>query len=71
MFPQEYINFGKIVNSGSCVSVYKSLYDCKYLPNLPGGRVVNAYWQGTHIVVQMDSGKSYVYEDFGNWSYFW
>lgn len=71
MFEQEYINCGKITHTDSSVSVFKDYYNSRYLPNIPGGRVVDAYWQGTHIVVRMDSGKSYVYSNFSNWEYYY
>ena len=63
MFPKEYLDCGRIEFTSTSVRVYKNYYDNNYLCNLPGGRIVNAYWQGTHIAVLMDSGKTYVYND--------
>jgi len=68
MFEQEYINCGKLIFTSTSVHVYKNYYDNRNLCNIPGGRIVNAYWQGNHINVVMDSGKTYVYNDFNGWS---
>lgn len=71
MFPKEYLDCGRIEFTSTSVRVYKNYYDNNYLCNLPGGRIVNAYWQGTHIAVLMDSGKTYVYNDFSGWSMYY
>ena len=71
MFPQEYINCGKIVHTDTSVMIYRNLYDCRSLPNIPSGRILDAYWQGNHVVVKVEDRYSYVYEDFSDYKYFW
>lgn len=71
MFPQEYINFGKVTHTNCGVSVYEDNWHCKNLPNLPGGTVRTAYWQGNNVHVEMEDGWHYLYEGFGNYSSKW
>jgi hypothetical protein len=71
MFDQEYINCGKLIFTDTAVHVYKNYYDNRNLNNIPGGRIRAAYWQGNHINVVMDSGKTYVYNDFNGWSMYY
>jgi len=71
MFEKEYIDCGKITFTDTAVHVFKNYYDNRNLTNIPGGRIRAAFWQGTHIVVTMDSGKNYVYNDFNGWSFYY
>lgn len=70
MFPQEYINFGKIVYSPDQVRVHS---DHCHVTNLllPCGSVKNAYWQGNNIHVEMEDGWHFMYESFNDYSHKW
>ncbi len=70
MFEKEYIDFGRVTFTSCSVTVWSSWYNCRYLPNVPNG-VVNAYWQGNHVVVETNSGWSYIYEEIGNYTDRW
>lgn len=71
MFPQEYINRGQLTFTPTSVSLYSDMHHCKNLNNVPCGRVVNAYWQGSNVHVVLDSGWHYVYNDFSGYSSRW
>lgn len=65
-FPQKYIDYGRITFTNCTVSVYCGSCHSYGLINLPGGKIINAYWQGNHVVVEMESGWVYIYDDFGH-----
>lgn len=69
-FEREYIDFGRVTFTSCSVSVWSNQHHAKGLPNVPQ-RVINAYWQGNHIVVETDSGWVYIYEGFQNYSSSW
>lgn len=71
MFPKEYIDCGRIEFTSTAVHVYKNYYDNRNLTNLPGGKIVRAFWQGVNIAVQMETGKTYIYNDFNGWSMYY
>lgn len=68
MFPQEYINFGKVTFTNCEVSLYSDSCHAKSLCNVPP-RIKNAYWQGNNIHVELTDGWHYIYEDFNKWNY--
>lgn len=51
-FPQKYIDFGKITFTNCSVTLYASNFDTRSLANVPCGKIINAYWQGNHVVVE-------------------
>lgn len=65
-FPQKYIDFGKITFTNCSVTLYASNCDTRNLGNIPCGKVVNAYWQGNHVAVEMDTGYVFNYDSFGS-----
>ena len=69
-FEKKYIDFGKVTFTSCSVSVWSDMYNCRYLPNIPQ-RVVNAYWQGNHVVVETDSGWVYNYNGIKNYTSYW
>lgn len=62
-FPQKFLDFGKITFTNCSVTLYASNCDTRNISNIPCGKVVNAYWQGNHVVVEMESGWVYNYDD--------
>lgn len=69
-FEDKYISFGKISFTTCSVSVWSDLFHNRNIQNIPQ-RVVNAYWQGNHIIVETDEGWSYVYHNFCDYSSRW
>ena len=67
-FPGEFVNFGKIEFNNCSVFLYASSHNRRAIANIPCGKVVNAWWQGANVAVEMDSGWVYIYSDFGNCS---
>lgn len=65
-FPQKYIDFGKITFTNCSVTLYASNFDTRSLANVPCGKIINAYWQGNHVVVEREDGWVFNYDDFGN-----
>ena len=59
-FPQEFIKFGKVTFTNCSVTLFSSSHNTR--------KIVNAYWQGTNIVVELSDGWVYVYSDFGSYS---
>lgn len=68
-FPAEFINYGRLEFSSGTVKVYSSQYNSRYLPNVPNG-IINAYWQGNHVVVETNT-TVYIYDDIANYSNYW
>ena len=68
-FPAEYINYGRVEFSSGTVKVYSDMYTSRFLPNVPYG-VINAYWQGNHVVVETNT-TVYIYEDIANYTRYW
>jgi hypothetical protein len=67
-FPQEFIKFGKVTFTNCSVTLFSSSHNTRSIANVPAGKIVNAYWQGTNIVVELSDGWVYVYSDFGSYS---
>lgn len=65
-FPQKFIDFSKITFTNCSVTLYASNFDTRSICNVPCGKVINAYWQGNHVVIEMASGWVYNYDDFGH-----
>ena len=60
---RKFIECGAIEFTNSSVRVYSRWpNDNVNLPNVPSG-VVNAYWQGTNVMVELSDGWTYVYAD--------
>ena len=67
-FPSEFVRFGKIEFTNCSVFLYSSTHNRRALSNVPCGKVVNAWWQGSSVAVEMEGGWVYMYTDFGSYS---
>jgi len=66
MFPDSFIREGHVVASDCSVRVFEDRYSCRFIANIPGGRIRCAYWQGNQVHVVLEDGYHYVYDDFNS-----
>lgn len=68
MWNSKVIEFGKVTFSDCSVFLWESMHSRIMLSNPPSGKIVNAYWRGTTLVVEREDGWVYNYTSNGPYS---